>query len=132
MSKTRRLAAPGWVPLYAHRTQISETANKTKTTCERARGTGIVQVVTWGTVSTGFTGVWVSDGALRLVAPEACCTELRGVRLGVAESDVSRLAEPSRTLARDDARTEVERLGLLGTVSRRGVPAHTTVKTIAL
>ena len=81
---------------------------------------------TWGTVSTGLTGVEPSAaavcGAGRLEAPDACCLTLRGVCLGVPVSDVSQLAVPSRTLARDDARTEVDRLGLLGTVSRRGVP----------
>ncbi len=76
---------------------------------------------TWGTVSTGLTGVTPSDAFL-LVAPETCSRALRGVCLGVPVIDVSQLADPSRTLARDDARTEVERLGLLGTVRRRGVP----------
>lgn len=76
-----------------------------------------------GTVSTGFTGVCCSvvAGAFLLEAPEGCCLELRGVCLGVPENDVSQLAAPSRTLAREDARTDVDRLGLLGTVSRRGV-----------
>jgi hypothetical protein len=39
----------------------------------------------------------------------------------VATRDVSQLAEPSRKLARDEARAVVEKLGLLGTVRRRGV-----------
>lgn len=80
---------------------------------------------TCGTVSTGFTGVCCSvvAGAFLLEAPEGCCLELRGVCLGVPENDVSQLAAPSRTLAREDARTDVDRLGLLGTVSRRGVSA---------
>ena len=68
-----------------------------------------------------MTGVTPSDAFL-LVAPETCSRALRGVCLGVPVIDVSQLADPSRTLARDDARTEVERLGLLGTVRRRGVP----------
>ena len=61
-------------------------------------------------------------GACRLEAPDVCCLTLRGVCLGVPVSDVLQLVVPSRTLARDDTRTEVDRLGLLGTVSRRGVP----------
>jgi hypothetical protein len=80
---------------------------------------------TWGTVRTGLTGVCFSraaaGGALRLTAPEACWRALRGVCLGVATRDVSQLADPSRKLARDEARAVVEKLGLLGTVRRRGV-----------
>ncbi len=81
---------------------------------------GRLKNATWGTVSTGLTGVGPSDAFL-LVAPDACCRALRGVCLGVPVMDVSQLADPSRMLARDDARTDVERLGLFGTVRRRGV-----------
>ena len=83
-------------------------------------------------MSTGFTGVCrsVVAGAFLLEAPDGCCLELRGVCLGVPVNDVSQLAAPSRTLARDDARTEVERLGLLGTVSRRGVSVTEQLMTL--
>lgn len=56
-----------------------------------------------------------------MTAPEVCWRALRGVCLGVATRDVSQLAEPSRKLAREEARAVVEKLGLLGTVRRRGV-----------
>ena len=90
---------------------------------------GTKQGKTWGTVRTGLTGVCLSraaaGGALRFTAPEVCWRALRGVCLGVATRDVSQLADPSRKLAREEARAVVEKLGLLGTVRRRGVPGAT-------
>ena len=54
-------------------------------------------------------------------SPDACNLLPLGVCLGVLVRLVSRLADPSRALARDVALIEVDRQGDLGTVRRRGV-----------